>query len=144
MAQHRERDLPEFDVPQVLRSEGKQPSGQAIGPVRLVLGHPPFSNELTNGAVRLGNLEPDCPGQLGHPKSRRVLREGIEHFKANRCMGPSVRARRVHPSSSSHPTSGRRGAYLAVCTQFNGFHYASGMVKAFTVGEINQKGKWVK
>jgi uncharacterized cupredoxin-like copper-binding protein len=35
------------------------------------------------------------------------------------------------------------GAYLAVCTQFNGFHWASGMMKAFSVGQINQQGKWV-
>jgi len=36
------------------------------------------------------------------------------------------------------------GAYLAVCTQFNGFHYASGMVRSFAVGQITGKGKWVK
>ena len=33
------------------------------------------------------------------------------------------------------------GSYLAVCTLFNGFHEAAGMVKAFSVGTFNN-GKW--
>lgn len=35
------------------------------------------------------------------------------------------------------------GSYLAVCSQFNGFHIASGMIRAFSVGKINDKGTWV-
>jgi uncharacterized cupredoxin-like copper-binding protein len=34
------------------------------------------------------------------------------------------------------------GSYLAVCTLFNGFHEAAGMVKSFSVGTFNN-GKWV-
>ncbi len=35
------------------------------------------------------------------------------------------------------------GAYLAVCTVFNGYHASLGMVKRFTVGKIDFKtGKW--
>ena len=33
------------------------------------------------------------------------------------------------------------GSYLAVCTLFNGFHEAAGMVRAFSVGTFNN-GKW--
>jgi len=33
------------------------------------------------------------------------------------------------------------GSYLAVCTLFNGFHEAAGMVKAFSVGTFSN-GKW--
>jgi uncharacterized cupredoxin-like copper-binding protein len=33
------------------------------------------------------------------------------------------------------------GSYVAVCTLFNGFHQAAGMVKAFGVGKFNN-GKW--
>jgi plastocyanin len=33
------------------------------------------------------------------------------------------------------------GSYLAVCTVFNGFHEAAGMVKVFSVGKFNN-GKW--
>jgi uncharacterized cupredoxin-like copper-binding protein len=33
------------------------------------------------------------------------------------------------------------GSYLAVCTLFNGFHEAAGMVKAFSVGKFTN-GKW--
>ena len=35
------------------------------------------------------------------------------------------------------------GAYLAVCTVFNGLHYASGMVRPFSVGKQDQSGEWV-
>src|SRR4051794_30481044 len=35
------------------------------------------------------------------------------------------------------------GSYIAICTVFNGFHAASGMVKTFSVGRIDQNGKWV-
>jgi plastocyanin len=34
------------------------------------------------------------------------------------------------------------GAYLAVCTVFNGFHYSQGMVLPFTVGTQAQDGTW--
>ena len=35
------------------------------------------------------------------------------------------------------------GSYLAICTVFNGFHVAQGMVRRFTVGTIDFKtGKW--
>jgi plastocyanin len=35
------------------------------------------------------------------------------------------------------------GAYLAACTQFNGEHFASGMVTVFTVGKIDgTTGAW--
>jgi uncharacterized cupredoxin-like copper-binding protein len=35
------------------------------------------------------------------------------------------------------------GAYLAICTQGGGFHYANGMVRSFTVGTFNTKTfKW--
>ena len=33
------------------------------------------------------------------------------------------------------------GSYVAVCTLFNGFHQAAGMVKAFSVGKFTN-GKW--
>ena len=33
------------------------------------------------------------------------------------------------------------GSYLAVCTLFNGFHQAAGMVRSFSVGTFNN-GKW--
>jgi plastocyanin len=33
------------------------------------------------------------------------------------------------------------GSYVAVCTLFNGFHQAAGMVRAFSVGTFNN-GKW--
>jgi uncharacterized cupredoxin-like copper-binding protein len=33
------------------------------------------------------------------------------------------------------------GSYVAVCTLFNGFHQAAGMVKPFSVGTFNN-GKW--
>lgn len=36
----------------------------------------------------------------------------------------------------------KAGAYLAVCTVFNGAHFASGMVKPFTVGTQAQDGSW--
>ena len=36
------------------------------------------------------------------------------------------------------------GSYLAVCSQFNGFHIASGMIRGFSVGKINNKGQWVQ
>jgi plastocyanin len=37
----------------------------------------------------------------------------------------------------------RPGSYVAVCTVFNGFHQARGMVKRFTVGEFDQEsGEW--
>ena len=34
------------------------------------------------------------------------------------------------------------GAYIAVCTVFNGFHYSQGMVRPFTVGTQAQDGSW--
>ena len=35
------------------------------------------------------------------------------------------------------------GAYVAVCTVFNGGHLAQGMEKTFTVGSFDQqKGTW--
>jgi plastocyanin len=38
----------------------------------------------------------------------------------------------------------KAGAYLAACLEFNGAHYAEGMVKVFTVGHINAKtGNWL-
>ena len=36
----------------------------------------------------------------------------------------------------------KAGAYLVVCTVFNGFHYASGMVTPFTVGTQAEDGSW--
>ncbi len=36
------------------------------------------------------------------------------------------------------------GSYLAVCTVFKGFHQAAGMVKAFSVGRIDENGRWVE
>ena len=37
----------------------------------------------------------------------------------------------------------RPGAYVAVCTVFNGGHIAQGMVTEFTVGELNREnGTW--
>jgi plastocyanin len=51
----------------------------------------------------------------------------------------------VQPGQSKTMTVNLKpGAYLAVCTQFNGFHLASGMTKTFTVGMLTSKGKWVK
>jgi hypothetical protein len=35
------------------------------------------------------------------------------------------------------------GAYLAVCTIFNGLHYAAGMVRPLSVGKQDQSGKWI-
>ena len=34
------------------------------------------------------------------------------------------------------------GSYIAICTVFNGFHAAAGMVKSFSVGTIDEKGNW--
>jgi uncharacterized cupredoxin-like copper-binding protein len=35
------------------------------------------------------------------------------------------------------------GAYVAVCTVFNGAHWAEGMIKVFTVGQLDtQTGQW--
>lgn len=34
------------------------------------------------------------------------------------------------------------GAYLAICTVFNGAHYAAGMVRPFTVGTQGENGAW--
>ena len=37
----------------------------------------------------------------------------------------------------------RPGSYLAVCTVFNGFHLSQGMLRRFTVGEIDlETGQW--
>jgi plastocyanin len=36
----------------------------------------------------------------------------------------------------------KAGAYLAVCTVFNGAHFAAGMVRPFTVGTQAQDGSW--
>jgi uncharacterized cupredoxin-like copper-binding protein len=58
---------------------------------------------------------------------------------------PKFKSGTIAPGKSETITVDLKpGAYLAVCTQFNGFHYASGMVKSFAVGQVNQKGKWVK
>ena len=49
----------------------------------------------------------------------------------------------VAPGKSATMTVNLKpGAYLAGCTIFNGFHIASGMVKGFSVGTIDQNGKW--
>jgi uncharacterized cupredoxin-like copper-binding protein len=45
--------------------------------------------------------------------------------------------------SSTLSVNLKPGSYLAVCTLFNGFHEAAGMVKSFSVGTFNN-GKWVK
>jgi plastocyanin len=35
------------------------------------------------------------------------------------------------------------GSYIAVCTIFNGYHISQGMVKSFSVGQINfDTGQW--
>jgi uncharacterized cupredoxin-like copper-binding protein len=57
---------------------------------------------------------------------------------------PKFSSGMIKPGKSKTMTVNLKpGAYLAVCMEFNGFHWASGMVKPFTVGQINQKGKWV-
>jgi len=57
---------------------------------------------------------------------------------------PKFSSGMIKPGKSKTMTVNLKpGAYLALCMEFNGFHWASGMVKPFTVGQINQKGKWV-
>lgn len=56
---------------------------------------------------------------------------------------PKFRTPMINPGSSARVTVDLKpGAYLAVCTVFNGLHYASGMVRGFAVGKQNQNGAW--
>lgn len=57
--------------------------------------------------------------------------------------GTKFAAKDVAPGKSAKLTvSLKPGAYLAVCTVFNGAHLAAGMVRPFTVGTQAQDGSW--
>src|SRR3954451_22061384 len=52
------------------------------------------------------------------------------------------RSKTIAPGKSQTLTVNLKpGSYVAVCTLFNGFHQAAGMVKAFSVGKFTN-GKW--
>ena len=48
------------------------------------------------------------------------------------------------PGSSRELTVNLRpGSYIAICTVFNGYHLSQGMIKRFTVGQIDlDTGRW--
>lgn len=59
--------------------------------------------------------------------------------------GTKFKSGTIEPGKSKTITvTLKPGSYLAVCSQFNGFHIASGMIRAFSVGKISNKGQWVK
>lgn len=57
--------------------------------------------------------------------------------------GTKFATKDIAPGKSAKLTANLKpGAYLAVCTVFNGFHYSQGMVLPFTVGTQAQDGTW--
>jgi uncharacterized cupredoxin-like copper-binding protein len=57
--------------------------------------------------------------------------------------GSKFRTKEIARGKSAELTVNlKAGAYLAICTVFNGAHYAAGMVRPFTVGTQAQDGSW--
>lgn len=57
--------------------------------------------------------------------------------------GSKFRTKEIAGGKSAELTVNLKpGAYLAICTVFNGAHYAAGMVRPFTVGTQGQDGSW--
>ena len=57
--------------------------------------------------------------------------------------GTKFKTADIAPGKSATVTVNLKpGSYIAICTVFNGFHAAAGMVKSFSVGAIDDKGKW--
>jgi plastocyanin len=74
-------------------------------------------------------------GKFGHDFTIVKTSKGATRFSSGM----------LKPGASKTTTVNLKpGAYLAACLEFNGAHYAEGMVKVFTVGHIDTKtGNWV-
>jgi len=58
--------------------------------------------------------------------------------------GKTFKSATIQPGKQQQKTVNLRpGAYVAICTVFNGGHLAQGMEREFTVGEFDQEsGQW--
>jgi uncharacterized cupredoxin-like copper-binding protein len=93
--------------------------------------------------AQFGKESPLAPGQTtftfkntGKNPHNFVI---IRTVQGTKFSGPTVEPGK----SATLSVNLKPGSYVAICAVFNGFHAASGMVKAFSVGKIDEKGKWV-